>query len=316
MSARPPIPLAYGIALGMLGFMALGSFAFASFTPSENLDLILIDLVFGLVLLILMLLLWLWGPRSANDWALDAVIVLVTLMAAAGCVIVPEHDGQLIVASGLGLLTIYSAYFRPPRIFAAELTFIVLTYVVALMINPDPVHPQYIVVAIGVMVITSVTIAYLNDRMRSQILRDPLSGLLNRRGMETVAAQVSAAARRRDEPVAVGILDLDGFKELNDQQGHLAGDQRIVDVARTLRNTMRRSDVLVRFGGDEFALILPDARAADAADMVRRAETPATGAWSAGFADWAPDEDLYDALQRADTEMYEQKLRSRRLDPR
>lgn len=306
----------YAIALGMLGFMALGSFIFAFVTPSQNQELILVDVLFGVIILVCMLVLWVWGPRATNDRGLDAVIVLVALLGAMGSVLVPEHDGQLIVASGLGLLAIYSAYFRPPRVFAMELTFIVVAYVVALALNPSPLHASYIVVAVTVMVVTSVTIAYLNDRMRQQIMHDPLSGLLNRRGLETVGAQAAAAAGRRGEPVTVGIIDLDDFKEFNDREGHLAGDQRIIDVAAVLTGAARRSDVIARFGGDEFAVILPGARPTDAAELVRRAAAPGTGEWSAGFADWSPGEDLYDALQRADREMYRDKIRGNSVESR
>lgn len=316
MSGWPRVPMPYAIALGMLGFMAAGAFVFAFLTPSQNQELILVDSLFGVIILACMLLLWLWGPRTTDDWALDAVIVLVALLASIGSVMVPEHDGQLIVASGLGLLAIYSAYFRPPRVFAMELTFIVVAYVVALALNPSPLHASYIVVAVTVLIITSVTIAYLNDRMRHQIMSDPLSGLLNRRGLETVAAQLAAAARRRGEPLTVGIIDLDDFKEFNDREGHVAGDQRIVEVAAVLTATARRSDVIARFGGDEFAVILPGARPADAAELVRRAASPGSGEWSAGFAEWSPDEDLYEALQRADREMYRDKIRGNSVESR
>lgn len=67
MSGWPRVPMPYAIALGMLGFMALGAFVFAFLTPSQNQELILVDSLFGVIILACMLRLWLWGPRTTDD---------------------------------------------------------------------------------------------------------------------------------------------------------------------------------------------------------------------------------------------------------
>ncbi|MEC4683926.1 MAG: EAL domain-containing protein [Nitrospirota bacterium] len=87
-------------------------------------------------------------------------------------------------------------------------------------------------------------------------LHDPLTGLPNRRAFGDRIAQGLKAARRHQEHIGVAILDLDGFKEVNDRFGHEAGDRFLVEVAARLKAVLRENDVLARMGGDEFGLLL------------------------------------------------------------
>ena len=86
-------------------------------------------------------------------------------------------------------------------------------------------------------------------------LHDPLTGLPNRRGLAEALDQSVARAQRTGLPMAVLALDLDGFKAINDRHGHPAGDAALIEVARRLRQTIRRSDLVARLGGDEFAVL-------------------------------------------------------------
>jgi diguanylate cyclase (GGDEF)-like protein len=94
--------------------------------------------------------------------------------------------------------------------------------------------------------------------------RDPLTGLLNRRGFARELRRAAALASRHAQPSAVIYLDLDGFKRVNDVWGHDAGDAALVHVARLLEANLRETDAVARLGGDEFAalLALADAEAA------------------------------------------------------
>jgi diguanylate cyclase (GGDEF)-like protein len=110
----------------------------------------------------------------------------------------------------------------------------------------------------------------LRDTLRQQSIRDPLTGLFNRRFMEESLEREIFRARRKREPVSVIMLDVDHFKRFNDQYGHDAGDVVIQAVGRHLRDGVRAEDVVCRYGGEEFVLILPGSNTTNAA---QRAES-------------------------------------------
>ncbi len=116
----------------------------------------------------------------------------------------------------------------------------------------------------------------MRDALRSQTVRDPLTGLFNRRYFDETLSRELLAAARHASTLAVLIIDVDHFKRLNDSQGHAAGDDALRTFARVLRSTFRESDVLCRYGGEEFAVILPDVdleHAFDRAETLRRQVT-------------------------------------------
>ncbi len=94
------------------------------------------------------------------------------------------------------------------------------------------------------------------EALTAAALRDPLTGLLNRRAFMALAGDVARGASLRDEELSLIFLDLDHFKRVNDTHGHAAGDAVLVDVADTLRACARRSDLVARWGGEEFVLLL------------------------------------------------------------
>jgi diguanylate cyclase (GGDEF)-like protein/PAS domain S-box-containing protein len=109
----------------------------------------------------------------------------------------------------------------------------------------------------------------LRRALREQAIRDPLTGLFNRRFMEESMSQEMARARRTEANLGVVMLDIDKFKLLNDTRGHDAGDARLREVAQILMSNIRAGDVACRFGGDEFIVLLPGA-APDA--LIRKAD--------------------------------------------
>jgi diguanylate cyclase (GGDEF)-like protein len=94
--------------------------------------------------------------------------------------------------------------------------------------------------------------------LQNQADHDVLTGLLNRRRGEDLAEQQIALMRRQRRPLGVALIDLDDFKQVNDLHGHLAGDQVLQQVAACIDGLTRRSDVLFRWGGEEFVLVCPD----------------------------------------------------------
>ena len=110
----------------------------------------------------------------------------------------------------------------------------------------------------------------LVDALRDMSLKDELTGLHNRRGFLTLAAEHRKRALRRREPISLLYLDLDGFKAVNDRLGHETGDRVLQRMARALRLAVRDTDVVARLGGDEFVALLVDADAAVAGTTERR----------------------------------------------
>ncbi|MDP1900458.1 MAG: GGDEF domain-containing protein [Rubrivivax sp.] len=98
----------------------------------------------------------------------------------------------------------------------------------------------------------------LHVRLRDQALRDPLTGLHNRRYLFEMAPGLLELARRQASPLCVALIDLDHFKLLNDTYGHQAGDQVLLRFATLLTQILRRSDVICRHGGEEFVAVMPD----------------------------------------------------------
>jgi diguanylate cyclase (GGDEF)-like protein len=114
----------------------------------------------------------------------------------------------------------------------------------------------------------------LQETLRAQSVRDPLTALFNRRYMEVSLQRELSHARRHDQPVGIVMLDVDHFKRLNDIHGHEAGDAALAECARVLRSLCRCEDIACRYGGEEFILIMPGApleAAVERAEHVRKA---------------------------------------------
>jgi diguanylate cyclase (GGDEF)-like protein len=104
----------------------------------------------------------------------------------------------------------------------------------------------------------------LREKLRTQSLRDPLTGLYNRRYMEDALDRYVSLAERTGSSTAVVMIDLDNFKRLNDEHGHAKGDAVLRDVAGQLTGGLRPSDVIARYGGEELLVVLPDCTLDDA----------------------------------------------------
>ncbi|AMC99458.1 MULTISPECIES: sensor domain-containing diguanylate cyclase [Halomonas] len=110
----------------------------------------------------------------------------------------------------------------------------------------------------------------LNAQLEEMATRDFLTGCYNRRHIETLGQREIERARRYDTSLSVLMVDLDAFKQVNDTQGHDAGDAALKCVAASLQNALRANDLLGRFGGDEFLILLPESNNEDARVAAKR----------------------------------------------
>ena len=165
----------------------------------------------------------------------------------------------------------------------------------------------------------------LREALREQAIRDPLTGLFNRRYLDETLPREIHANQRDGQSLALAILDLDNFKHYNDAWGHAAGDQVLIQVARVLHGNLRASDIACRFGGEELVVVMPGAELEEArariqaiATLLRQVEIrvenrllPAV-TFSAGIAVMPRHADHADALLRvADHALYTAKQAGR-----
>ena len=154
---------------------------------------------------------------------------------------------------------------------------------------------------------------------RQQLNEDPLTGALNRRGMDQTLLRELARAQRNKTPLALAMLDIDHFKRINDSHGHEAGDQALVHFTALVRSVLRGTDIFVRYGGEEFILVLPetDGRGSRLV-MARLQEVVAKSplriqdkaiplSFSAGLAQFRDEENGHALLRRADEALYAAK---------
>jgi diguanylate cyclase (GGDEF)-like protein len=164
----------------------------------------------------------------------------------------------------------------------------------------------------------------LSQRLQESADRDMLTGLYNRRGMIRLVPAMIELAVRHQRPFSVCMVDLDRFKQINDRFGHQAGDTALQWVTVRMRPLLRQSDAMVRIGGEEFLLVLPETSHAGAVELMERIRMhlansrleypgadPLQITISAGVATLRPDEDLDDLIARADEALYAAKREGR-----
>jgi diguanylate cyclase (GGDEF)-like protein/PAS domain S-box-containing protein len=138
---------------------------------------------------------------------------------------------------------------------------------------------------------------------------DALTGLPNRRALDDQLPREMARALRAGSDLCLAIIDIDHFKSYNDTHGHLAGDSVLRDCAAAWDQALRGEDTILRFGGEEFLVVLPDCGVPEGTEIIERlrAATPDGQTCSAGLAVWRPGENVDDLVARADTALYRAK---------
>lgn len=156
-------------------------------------------------------------------------------------------------------------------------------------------------------------------RVRSQVTNDSMTGLLKHSVMLEILRHEAAGAKRDGRPLSLALVDLDNFKSVNDRYGHSVGDMVILAAAQALKTSLRGSDRVGRYGGEEFVVLLPDTDADNARIPIDRTREkfgaivhdgpsgPFQVTFSAGIAQYRPGQDLAELLDAADDALYEAK---------
>jgi len=171
---------------------------------------------------------------------------------------------------GMGSVLTFSALLNLTRVALTLIWVTTQTY-----LHADEI--QTMTVMLNTMVFVAIDIAFiwmiataLRDELQLQATTDPLTKVLNRRALETLAANLIGRSRRSGQPLSAIVIDLDDFKVINDSLGHHGGDVTLVAAARCLEAELRLTDSIARVGGDEFVVVLPDCSRSKAHEIAER----------------------------------------------
>ena len=276
---------------------------------------------------------------------LPQMVFAIVAMAAA-YVINPPLRGMLLMLVALVLM--FAAFTLSPKASRALGLFavIVLGLVMLAMATHAPqifdptverIHFIFAAVVLPVIAMLAGDMSAMRMRLKQQkaelqdalarihklATRDDLTGLVNRRHMEELSQLEHRRSLRSGALPCLCLMDIDHFKRINDQHGHAAGDEVLRLFAKHAAAAMRETDVLARWGGEEFLVMMPDTQPHEASmgfERLRRllARDQAWGdrahlrvSFSAGLTAWRPNESMREALARADAALYEAKAKGR-----
>ena len=257
-------------------------------------------------------------------WSVQLLPAAGTVMVSFGLLFNGERLGGAAGGDEMYYLwvTLYAAYYVGRWATAAHVAFIAAAYAATLVaIDPGPIGPSRWLTTVGLAAGAAVVVRVLSERidrlvaeLRHAAATDPLTGLLNRRAMGQRLGHELARARRTGEAFATLLIDVDGFKQINDSRGHAAGDSALEALAGVLTRELREIDTVARIGGDEFAVLLPATGVAGAQATAERLQARAGVSISIGAAVYGIDGLTGEELARAaDAALYEAKRR--RVEP-
>lgn len=238
---------------------------------------------------------------------------LVTVLAIVGIMLVFATDDlfvtNLLAAQAAMFLAMHIGASWSERVSWAWEAILIAGIIGAALVSPAQAHwVVYVMIALGVVMACEAFSAFAR-RMRYSALHDPLTGLLNRLGIEQTVESMLPVYSARALPVTMAVIDLDNFKQVNDRFGHIAGDVLLSRVAEAWRSQLRNGEVLGRLGGDEFVLFMPGVREHDAEVVLERLRQSHAASWSAGLVCLTAVQRWAELYRAADAELYRAKRR-------
>ena len=204
-----------------------------------------------------------------NELGYSIVLALGTLLISLAALSNGERSGGPAGYDELYYLWVvfYAAYYLRRRSLALQVLLIAVAYGLTLvLVDPGPIATSRWLTVIGLVTGGAVVVRLLTEHVEQLVAEldmaastDRLTGLANRRALEADYHREAARAARTNESIAIVLIDLNRFKDINDVYGHAAGDAALVGIAERMRRVLRTTDVAARIGGDEFLLLLPTA---------------------------------------------------------
>lgn len=279
-------------ALGLLAFVAAAQLATTQLERPHAARVALLSAAVGIVLVAVVVLTWRHGRRGtpllAATLAVSCGVLALLLFVRAGVALAQVLPEEAVVLDATGRI---------------NLALVVVVLVAGGMLN---------------LVLVRLVLDRMLQRLLEQAQTDSLTGLANRRGLMTRLADLHHRAQRGGHGYALMLADIDHFKAVNDRHGHAVGDQVLRRVATHLREQLRSSDVVARWGGEEFCVLLPRTALADARGLAERVALHIAGEGeprvtiSVGIDEARPDDTSADPLlQRADAALYAAKAGGR-----
>jgi diguanylate cyclase len=297
--------------LFICGGLACLASVVAPVSPQEPVHL---DLVVGLLATAIGIGLWILG-RRAHPLVLQLLMAVGSVMASAIVAKAATSGGAMLTAFAYPWMAVYVAHFFSRRAIFAQSLLISVGFGLGLVLNGLPNMGIDWVIVTGTVWSTGLVLGNLSESLRRRADTDPLTGLLNRSGFLAVADRERAIAERTHDPLTLAVLDLNGFKQVNDRLGHAAGDRLLADLGREWRESLRAGDILARHGGDEFVLLLPATTPRQADGVLERLRVERVPvSWSVGVSEWLPREELDACLARADRRLYSVKQSRDRVE--
>jgi diguanylate cyclase (GGDEF)-like protein len=300
-------------ALALITFAgAVSSLAAALFPSSPEAPVELFRIV-AVLALTCSVLLW-WLADRVPGWLLHAAVAGGTLAISVLIARAATGVATVVTATDYIWMGVYVSFFFSRIAARLHLALIAIAFGVALVTNTHGIPVEAFVLMTASIIVATETIGRQSDRLRHEAHTDPLTGLLNRKGVAPAVDRAFTLADRTGIPLTIGLIDLDRFKEVNDRDGHAAGDRLLVNMTRTWSEELQAGDIFARLGGDEFLVVLVGSSDEEARRFFERLLFISPASWSAGVIKRHQGEDLSACLARADNTLYESK-RSRATTP-